>query len=283
MKGEDLLAPFGGKNAQDPGQPDQHDLSGTNDLSQPGFDGGPCRSQRLSFTTRILPNRKPENQAIEIMHQVKIPSAERRFNGLSPSVQRRDATAGHDCDGPGVQARDHSGRRTDHCAGCNHSGPDPIPPGGAQTRPRKWRMIFITHNLGIVASIADRGCGDVRRARSWRSRRWRFCFRNPAASIYRDDSCSAVPRVDQEHARKPLQHSWAGPLHRPHAAGLPFRIAVLLADRPVRRQDPDLFPLPHDHDHVVRCWVRHAGGVIRSRHEQRYAAPSREPAEIISR
>jgi peptide/nickel transport system ATP-binding protein len=117
-------------------------------------------------------------------------------------------------------------------------------------------MIFITHNLGIVASIADRVAvmyaGDIIETASVDA-----LFDQPLHP-YTEALLSSIPRVDRD----------AGEL-RPIAGQVPPITAMpagcRYADRcPLRiarcASMPPLVPLASDPAHEVRCWVRAADG-----------------------
>ena len=95
---------------------------------------------------------------------------------------------------------------------------------------RKMSMIFITHNLGIVARIADRVAimygGEIVEIAPVDD-----LFAQPQASLYRD--APALRSSFGPDHRKTLIHSRPGSLHRPYASRLPLRVPLLLADGPL--------------------------------------------------
>ena len=76
----------------------------------------------------------------------------------------RHAPARHARDGVGEPAPGAHRRRAHHRARRHHAGPDP----GAARRPAATRsglaLVLVTHDLGVVAGVADRVAGDVRGA-----------------------------------------------------------------------------------------------------------------------
>ena len=87
---------------------------------------------------------------------------------LSAPAFRRPAPARDDRDGARQRARPADRRRADHRARRHRAGADPEAAEGPAEAGSACRMLFITHDLGIVRKIADRVCvmkrGQDRRA-----------------------------------------------------------------------------------------------------------------------
>jgi peptide/nickel transport system ATP-binding protein len=117
-------------------------------------------------------------------------------------------------------------------------------------------MIFITHNLGVVASIADRVAvmyaGDIVETAPVAT-----LFERPTHP-YTEALLSSIPRVDRDAGElKPI----AGQV--PPITAMPS--GCRYADRcPLRIErcasTPPLVPLAGDPRHEVRCWVRAGDG-----------------------
>ena len=100
-----------------------------------------------------LKGEEAKKAAIEMLGKVGIPDPERRTSS-TPRVLRRYASACRHCHCSGCAA-DPDLRRAHHCAGRDHSGTDPA----ADPRPAEelgMSVIYITHDLGVVANVADR-------------------------------------------------------------------------------------------------------------------------------
>ena len=117
-------------------------------------------------------------------------------------------------------------------------------------------MIFITHNLGIVASIADRVAvmyaGDIIETASVEA-----LFDHPMHP-YTEALLSSIPRVDRDAGElKPIAGQvppiTAMPAGCRYADRCPLRVARCATM-------PPLVPLAGDSAHQVRCWVRAGDG-----------------------
>jgi len=117
-------------------------------------------------------------------------------------------------------------------------------------------MIFITHNLGVVASIADRVAvmyaGDIVETASVAT-----LFERPTHP-YTEALLSSIPRVDRDAgALKPIAGQvppiTAMPAGCRYADRCPLRIARCATM-------PPLVPLAGSPEHEVRCWVRAGDG-----------------------
>ncbi len=75
---------------------------------------------------------------------------------LPARVLRRDAAAGDDRDGAGAGAGGADRRRADHGARRHRPGADPAPAAKSSTASANLATILITHDLGVVAEVADR-------------------------------------------------------------------------------------------------------------------------------
>ena len=75
---------------------------------------------------------------------------------VSAPVVGRHASARDDRHGPALQSRPPDCRRADHRPRRDHSGPDSGPDAQAAKRRSGMSILFITHNLGVVAEMADR-------------------------------------------------------------------------------------------------------------------------------
>jgi peptide/nickel transport system ATP-binding protein len=117
-------------------------------------------------------------------------------------------------------------------------------------------MIFITHNLGVVASIADRVAvmyaGDIVETAAVET-----LFERPTHP-YTEALLSSIPRVDRDAGKlKPIAGQvppiTAMPAGCRYADRCPLRIARCATM-------PPLVPLAANPEHQVRCWVRAGDG-----------------------
>jgi peptide/nickel transport system ATP-binding protein len=114
-------------------------------------------------------------------------------------------------------------------------------------------MIFITHNLGVVASIADRVAvmyaGEIVETAPVDE-----LFARPTHP-YTELLLRSIPRVDRDAAGL---SAIAGQVPSIGAmpSGCRFAPRCTLREDVCTRRDPPLVALPDAPDHRVRCWVR---------------------------
>jgi peptide/nickel transport system ATP-binding protein len=203
-----------------------------------------------------ISKREAKNKAIEIMNQVKIPSAERRFNDyphqFSGGMRQRVMIAIALACRPEIILADEPTTALDVTIQAQI-----LFLLAELKQTREMGMIFITHNLGIVASIADRVAvmygGEIMEIAPVN-----VLFAQPQHP-YTEMLLRAVPRVDR--AIESLSYI---PGQVPSIDRMPpgCRFASRCYVRVDRcdRQDPDLVPLACNKDHWVRCWVRGQAG-----------------------
>ncbi|GGH16526.1 ABC transporter ATP-binding protein [Alsobacter metallidurans] len=112
-------------------------------------------------------------------------------------------------------------------------------------------VLLITHNLGVVASVADRVMvmygGDVVESAPMRS------FFKAPTHPYSEALLNAMPRVDRATALAPIPGQV--PTLPDMPAGCRFQSRCpLRVDKCAER--PPLVPMASDPAHAVRCWVR---------------------------
>jgi oligopeptide/dipeptide ABC transporter ATP-binding protein len=118
-------------------------------------------------------------------------------------------------------------------------------------------MIFITHNLGIVASIADRVAvmygGEMMEIAPVD-----VLFAQPRHP-YTEMLLRAVPRVDRAIEGLSYILGQVPSIDR-MPAGCRFASRCHLREERCDTQDPELVSLPDQKNHWVRCWVRGTTG-----------------------
>ena len=171
--------------------------------------------------------------AIEMLRRVGIPAPEQRARRLSAPALRRHAPARDDRHGARLRPAAADRRRADHRARRHHPGADPRADAHAARRDSAWPIILITHDLGVVAELADdvvvMYAGPHRRAR----RRCSALFAEPQHP-YTIGLLGSIPRLHREQARLAAIEGLV-----PDAAALPERLplpaALPVRDRPVPR------------------------------------------------
>jgi peptide/nickel transport system ATP-binding protein len=199
-----------------------------------------------------ISKRDARDTAISIMNQVKIPSAERRFKDyphqFSGGMRQRVMIAMALACRPEIILADEPTTALDVTIQAQI-----LFLLAELKQTREMGMVFITHNLGIVASIADRVAvmygGEIMEIAPVDD-----IFAEPRHP-YTEMLLRAVPRVDRM-----IESLSFIPGQAPAIDSMPpgCRYASrcdLRMDR-CDRQDPDLVPLPHHQEHLVRCWVR---------------------------
>jgi peptide/nickel transport system ATP-binding protein len=199
-----------------------------------------------------ITKKEAKTKAIEIMHQVKIPSAERRFNDyphqFSGGMRQRVMIAIALACKPEIILADEPTTALDVTIQAQ------ILYLLAELKTTKeMGMIFITHNLGIVASIADRVAvmygGEIMEIAPVD-----VLFANPQHP-YTELLLRAVPRVDRALESLAFIPGQVPTIDR-MPPGCRFASRCYLRIDQCDRQDPELVPLPYDNNHMVRCWVR---------------------------
>jgi len=208
--------------------------------------------EALRYHTDLSP-AAAKARALELLEQVKIPSARLRFDdyphqfsgGMRQRVMIAIALA---CD-PQVVLADEPTTALDVTIQAQ------VLALLAELKAKTgMAMIFITHNLGVVASIADRVAvmyaGDIVELAGVEA-----LFAEPLHP-YTEALLKSIPRVDRDALDlKPIPGQvppiTAMPAGCRYAERCPLRI-------PRCAEVPPLTPAPGRPDHLVRCWVRGA-------------------------
>ena len=201
---------------------------------------------------RDISKREARNQAIEIMDQVKIPSAERRFNDyphqFSGGMRQRVMIAIALACTPEIILADEPTTALDVTIQAQI-----LFLLAELKQKREMGMLFITHNLGIVASIADRVAvmygGEIVEIAPVD-----VLFAQPRHP-YTEMLLRAVPRVDRAIEALSYIPGQVPTIDR-MPPGCRYASRCSLRVEACDRQDPDLVRLRHGSGHWVRCWVR---------------------------
>jgi peptide/nickel transport system ATP-binding protein len=199
-----------------------------------------------------ISKKEAQGRALEIMRQVKIPSAEGRFSDyphqFSGGMRQRVMIAMALACRPEIILADEPTTALDVTIQAQI-----LSLLADLKEERRMSMIFITHNLGIVARIADRVAimygGEIVETSSVNA-----LFDRPHHP-YAEALLSSVPRIDRAFQKLSFIPGQVPsidrmPLGCRYAARCPLKIEIC------EKQDPDLIPIHAVLDHFVRCWVR---------------------------
>jgi len=201
---------------------------------------------------RGLSARAADAEALRLLEEVKIPSARSRYHEyphqFSGGMRQRVMVAMALACQPSVLLADEPTTALDVTIQAQVLGLlDDL------RREHGMAMLFITHNLGVVAAIADRVAvmyageiveiGPAARV-----------FSNPTHP-YTEALFSAIPRVDRPAGALAAIPGRVPALNR-MPAGCRYAPRCPLAEARCRAADPALVPVSGAGDHAVRCHVR---------------------------
>jgi peptide/nickel transport system ATP-binding protein len=196
--------------------------------------------------------KEAEERALEIMIQVRIPSAKRRFSDyphqFSGGMRQRVMIAMALACQPDIILADEPTTALDVTIQAQI-----LSLLADLKQERKMSMIFITHNLGIVARIADRVAimygGEIVEVSNVND-----LFDHPVHP-YTEALLSSVPRIDRTVRKLSFIPGQVPSIDR-MPSGCHYGMRCPLKIEICEEKDPDLLPIHDLPDHFVRCWVR---------------------------
>jgi peptide/nickel transport system ATP-binding protein len=208
-------------------------------------------TETLLYHQRIS-KKDARGKVLEIMKQVRIPSAENRFSDyphqFSGGMRQRVMIAMALACQPDIIIADEPTTALDVTIQAQI-----LSLLADLKQGRKMSMIFITHNLGIVARIADRVAimygGEIVEISSVND-----LFDHPAHP-YTEALLSSVPRIDRTLQKLSFIPGQVPSIDR-MPQGCRYAARCMLKIETCEQKDPDLIPIHEVPDHFVRCWVR---------------------------
>ena len=193
--------------------------------------------------------------ALDLLEQVKIPSVKRRFNDypheLSGGMRQRVMIAIALACQPDIILADEPTTALDVTIQAQV-----LSLMADLKTDRKMSMIFITHDMGVVAMVADRVAvmyaGQIVEMATVSD-----LFQSPNHP-YTEALLKSIPRLDRsEQSLTPIPGA-VPPIDR-MPSGCRFADRCSYRIPMCKQKNPVLLPLSTSADHMVRCWVRGAG------------------------
>jgi peptide/nickel transport system ATP-binding protein len=199
-----------------------------------------------------ISKKEAQEKALEIMRQVKIPSAVNRFNDyphqFSGGMRQRVMIAMALACQPDVILADEPTTALDVTIQAQI-----LSLLADLKQERKMSMIFITHNLGIVAQIADRVAimygGEIVEIAGVND-----LFDKPSHP-YTEALLSSIPRIDRTVQKLSFIPGQVPSIDR-MPPGCKYTTRCPIKIDTCEQKDPDLIPHCDVPDHLVRCWIR---------------------------
>ena len=215
---------------------DRDDLPGSDDLAQPGLQRSGGRSRSRSWPTRRVSKAEANARAVELLGAVGIPNAAPAGRRLPAPVLGRHAPARDDRHGALVQPRPSDRRRADDGPRRDDPGPDPRADRAAQGQDFDSAVVLITHDMGVVADIADRVM--VMYAGRVVERGVKHDLFYDAQHPYTWGLLGSIPRLDRPKPERPHDDPRDAAVAAQPAAGVQLRPALPAALRALLRGAP---------------------------------------------
>jgi len=207
---------------------------------------------------RDMGERAARREALELLDQVRIPAARQRFSDyphqFSGGMRQRVMIAMALACKPTILLADEPTTALDVTIQAQV-----LALLGELKEAYGMSMIFITHNLGVVASLADRVAvmygGQIVETASVEE-----LFERPTHP-YTEALLRSIPRIDEDSDTLYTIAGTVPPITR-MPEGCRFAPRCALAEPRCLAADPALAPLPGADAHAVRCWVRGPQGAL---------------------
>ena len=201
---------------------------------------------------RNVSKREANKAALELLDQVKIPSASSRFkeypHQFSGGMRQRVMIAMALACRPKVILADEPTTALDVTIQAQI-----LALLGELKRDTGMSMIFITHNLGVVAALADRVAvmyaGSIVEIAEVNA-----LFERPTHP-YTEALLRSIPRSDRDTETLHIIRGQVPPINR-MPEGCRYAARCDLARPVCRRRDPSLHPIEAASTHQVACWLR---------------------------
>ena len=171
------------------------DLPGPDDLAQPRARRSAVSSPRRVIAHQRVTPKQAEAKAIELLELVSIPDAPTARRVVPARAVRRHAPAGDDRHGHRQRSRRADRRRADHRARRHGAGADPRAARSLRREREHRPSCSITHDLGVVAGIADRVPSCTPAASSSRARS--IASSTDRSHPYTRGLLASLPRLDR--------------------------------------------------------------------------------------
>ena len=208
------------------------------------------------FYHRSMSWKQAGEKALDLLNQVKIPSAEDRINDfphqLSGGMRQRVMIAMALACQPEIILADEPTTALDVTIQAQV-----LSLMSDLKQHRQMSMIFITHDMGVVAMVADR-VAVMYAGYMVETAAVAELFAHPVHP-YTEALLKSIPRLDRSSQEiKPIPGN-VPPIDRmPHGCRFydrcDYRIPLC------KKENPALLPWKQKEDHLVRCWVRGAEG-----------------------
>ena len=217
----------------------------------------------------------PGPRAVDLLRLVGIPQPDRRVDDYPAPVLRRYAAARHDRDGDGAESRAAHRRRAHHGARRHRAGPGTAGHEALQDE-FGTAIIMITHDLGVIADVADEVIVMYAGAVMERADRRTIFFANHHP--YTEGLLESLPAYSGDRERlRPIPGQPPSLINLP--SGCPFHPRCPYVMDRCRTDVPSLDPVGGDPAHLSACWLPHDVSARNARRKQVIGHALPRPAE----